>query len=285
MLVGAGVLAFLQCDYAEAEARLEASLALARDARLPRTAATALQYLGSIAREHGRYAEARERHDESGRLWEEVGDDAGVVRQANYAAFACWLEGDLSSAAELAHEALERFRTLGDREGTVWALLNLTAIATYGGDRTTARRRGREALEIARGIGFEEGVAWSLNLLGVTMAAAGRGERAARLLRASLRRHRELGDRWRMASVLEAIADLIAAGDAPRAAQLLGGAGRLREAIAAPPPPVERPALESTERAVREALGAAQFDRWRAAGRRLSISELAALATAGRAAR
>ena len=145
--------------------------------------------------------------------------------------------------------------------------------------------RLREALEIARGIGFEEGVAWSLNLLGMTMAAAGRGERAARLLRASLRRHRELGDRWRMASVLEAIADLIAPGDGPRAAQLLGGAERLREAIAAPPPPVERPALESTERAVREGIGAAQFDRLRAAGRRLSISELVALATPGRVAR
>jgi predicted ATPase/serine/threonine protein kinase len=282
-LVGAGVLAFLQCDYSEAAARLEASLAQARDARLSRTAARALQYLGSIARERGRYAEARERHDESGRLWEEVGDDTGVVRSANYSAFACWLEGDLARATELAAEALERFRAFGDREGTAWALLNLTAIAHYGGDLTAARRRGREALEIAHGIGFQEGIAWSLNLLGVTMAAAGRTERAARLLRASLRRHRELGDRWRMASVLEAMAGLMASSDAAHAAQILGGAERLREAITAPTPPVERPALDATERALREAIGDTQLQRLRAAGRRLSITELMSLAAGGAA--
>jgi predicted ATPase/serine/threonine protein kinase len=280
-LVGAGVLAFLQCDYGEASAKLEAGLAQARDTRLPRTAARALQYLGSIARERGRYAEARERHDESGRLWEEVGDDTGVVRSSNYSAFACWLEGDLAPASDLAHEALERFRVFRDQEGTAWALLNLAAIAHYGGDLMSARRRGREALEIAHGIGFQEGIAWSLNLLGVTMAAAGRTERAGRLLRASLRRHRELGDRWRMASVLEAIAGLVAASDAPRAARILGGAERLRETIAAPAPPVERLALEATERALDEAIGDARLQRLRAAGRRLSISELMALAFGG----
>ena len=64
-LLGSGGLALLQCDYAPAVRRLEAALRLYRELEDPRGIARALQVLGSVAREQGRYARAVELHAES----------------------------------------------------------------------------------------------------------------------------------------------------------------------------------------------------------------------------
>jgi non-specific serine/threonine protein kinase len=62
VLVSAGEVAFLQCDYATAVERLSAALELVNELGDERAAATALQRLGSIAREQARYDEARDLH-------------------------------------------------------------------------------------------------------------------------------------------------------------------------------------------------------------------------------
>ena len=58
-LLGSGRLALLQCDYGPAVRRLEAALRLYRDLAAPQGIASALQVLGSVAREQGRYARSR----------------------------------------------------------------------------------------------------------------------------------------------------------------------------------------------------------------------------------
>ena len=78
-LLGSGRLALLQCDYAPAVRRLEAALRLYRELGEARGIAGALQVLGSVAREQGRYARAVELHAESLAVAEAAGDRWAVA--------------------------------------------------------------------------------------------------------------------------------------------------------------------------------------------------------------
>jgi DNA-binding CsgD family transcriptional regulator len=85
---------------------------------------------------------------------------------------------------------------------------------------------------------------------------------------------RDLGDRWRAASVLEGLAEALGTeGRYERSARLLGAADALREAIGAPVPPCERAGRERTESSVRGRMGDAQFSRLRAEGRTMALEE------------
>ncbi|MBV9379928.1 MAG: tetratricopeptide repeat protein, partial [Streptosporangiaceae bacterium] len=64
-LLGSGRLALLQCDYGPAVRRLEAALRLYRELGDAAGIASALQVLGSVAREQGRYARSVQLHAES----------------------------------------------------------------------------------------------------------------------------------------------------------------------------------------------------------------------------
>ncbi len=94
VLTGAGVLAFLQCDYAVAAERLTKARAVYAEEGDQVGLATTLQRLGSIAREEGRYADARTLHEESLAIWEDLADPAGVAASQDYLAFTAWLAGE-----------------------------------------------------------------------------------------------------------------------------------------------------------------------------------------------
>ncbi len=237
-LTGAGALAFLQCDYDRAIEVLESSIALAKEHGDPMSLARALQFRGSIARERGDYEYAIDLHLLSRTLWSELEDRANVGRALNYVGFASWLKGDVQRTFELCEGTLQLFRDRRDTEGAAWSLLNLAAASLYAGDLDLAERRLEECLSWSRAGGFKEGVAWSLNLLGYVLRARGDAERATAILQDSLQLHWELGDRWRSASVLEALGGLRSD---PR---LLGAAASLRSRLGTPVPPVERAGVE-----------------------------------------
>ena len=280
-LLGAGVLAMLQCDYPQAEDLLAGARQLAEALGARPIVAAALQWSGSVARERGRYERALALHGASLELWRELGDERGVARSLNFLAFASWLNGDTVEAARLAEEAEPLFRTRDDHEGLVWSLLNRTAVACHTGDLPRARALGRETLAVAGAGQYREGEAWSLDLLGTVALREGRPERAEGLLRRSLELHRELGDRWRMASVLEGLAAVARAGVAlERAVRLDAAAARLREAIGTPVPPVEATDREEERAAVRLALGAERYEACEREGREMSTERAYAYAVA-----
>jgi len=230
---GAGALAFLQCDYERAIALLESSIDLARNGGDPVSLAQSLQFRGSIARERGDYEHAIDLHLLSRTIWSELEDRANVGRSLNYVGFASWLKGDFARTIELCEGTLHLFRERRDTEGAAWSLLNLAAAALYSGNVELAEQRLEECLSWSRAGGFQEGIAWSLNLLGYALRAKGEPGRAQTILQDSLRLHWELGDRWRSASVLEALGGL------RRDPCLLGAAAALRTRLGTPVPPVE----------------------------------------------
>lgn len=79
-LTGAGVLAFLQCEYGRAGELLEQSLSLYEELADRRGLAEVTEVLGGLAREQGNYERARTLHEESLALWRELGDELGTTR-------------------------------------------------------------------------------------------------------------------------------------------------------------------------------------------------------------
>ena len=204
-LLGSGRLALLQCDYGPAVRRLEAALRLYRERADPVGIASALQVLGSVAREQGRYARSLELHAESLSIAERAGDRQAVASARGYLGFVAWLQCDFGRAIAECTAALDQFRELGDVEGTAWSLLSLGTVARYQGDAGRAAALLGDSRSLAESIGFQEGVAWSLEQLGL-LAASQDDPAATALLNHSLEIHRALQDRWRTSSVLEDLA-------------------------------------------------------------------------------
>ncbi len=241
MLLNAGEVSFLQCDYPVAIGHLQRALELIGADGDRRAAAIALQRLGSIAREQARYDESRSFHQQSLAIWEALGDREGVASTQNYLAFVAWLTHDFERAETMGVAALAEFRRTGNLRDVAVTLVSLGASATYEGEHELAAGRLDEALRISRRLGFQEGVAWSLHELAILGRHRRRSAREQEMmLHDALIVHQQLGDRWRMASVLEEIAgSVLARDDPPLAVALLGSADALRQRIGAPIPPAE----------------------------------------------
>jgi predicted ATPase/DNA-binding SARP family transcriptional activator len=254
-LLGSGRLALLQCDYAPAVRRLEAALRLYRELNDAEGIASALQVLGSVAREQGRYERSMELHREGLAIAESAGDRWAVASAHNTLGFAAWLQGDFELATAECTTALTMSRELGYVEDIAWSLISLGAIARYQAAPERAAALLAESRSLAERIGFREGLAWSLEQQG--LLALDRGDPAAAdLLRRSLLIHRELQDRWRVTSALEDLAALaLTRGSAGTAARLLAAAQALRELIGTVIPPCESPRHHQTLTGARAALG------------------------------
>ena len=281
-LHGAGRLALLTCQYERAEQLLLRARAIARTTADLRAEASADQLLGSVARERGDYARARSYHRRSLHHFHELGDAVEAARARNYLVFAAWLGDPIGDPGpeEVAwwqHTTVDEARTLGDPEVVVWLLLNRGAILMHAQDA-----RAREVIEQAfsRSVKarFHEGIAWSLDALGKTSLARGELLQARAQLSASLRVHRRLGDRWRCASVLEALAGAAIASERPaRAVLYLGAADAIRAQIGAPVPACEQAQLDYTNARAQDALGDA-FHTGRERGRRTPLDQIIELA-------
>ena len=269
--LGAGALTFLQCEYDRARDLLQEALALYRVLEDDGGIASASQMLGSIARERGEYARAEALHEESLALFRKLGDEVGEAQSLNYLAYAAWLQGKYQRANELCEETLLRFRGLRDNEVIVWALISQGASALYSGDLHRARTLLERSRALSNEVGYREGVAWSLNQLGVLAYREGDYPWATNLLRESLEIHQFLGDRWRIGSVLEALAEVqFAQRRLGSAACLFGAARAVREAISVPVPLCERDDYERGISGARAQLGEAAFEAAFSEGRAMS---------------
>ncbi len=238
-LAGAALFAFLLSDYAQAQAYAERALTIqAQPAR-----AQTLRLLGSIAVERGDYERALDHLRAALATVTEPAAQADVLQKSG---FTQWLSGNVDRAYRLLMEALRRYQKMGDTENAASTRIHLAAVALYQGFLEQARELADDALVTFTKLDVKEGSAWALNLLGLVELRRERPADAILTLRASLELHVALGDRWRQASVLEALAAAQAAcGDLERAAESLDSATELRRAIGAPVPAIERPAYDN----------------------------------------
>jgi predicted ATPase/DNA-binding CsgD family transcriptional regulator len=262
LLTNAGEVAFLECDYGQAIDLLERGLLVAEELGDEGGAATILQRLGSIAREQGRYPQARELHERSLAIWVRFADAYGIAASQNYLGFVAWLEGDPAGAQALCERATQAFKRSGHLREASLALVNLGACALYLGDPELAAMRLEEALATSRKLGFQEGIAWSEHELAIVGRHRRRALRDnAALLADALLIHQQLGDRWRVASVLEEIAGALLMRQEPRqAVSTLAAAEALREQLGTPVPPAEAPERHAALTRLRGKLSLAAFE-------------------------
>jgi tetratricopeptide (TPR) repeat protein len=262
------MLAMLRCDYPAAAEHAEAARGACRATGDRRGEALVELILGSAERERANYAQSSAHLASAAAIFAEQGDEWGEAQTVQLRGFTAWISGDLDRADSRLRSGLHRCARLGDPEAVASALMNLGAVALYRGDIDRASSLLDAALHRYAALGFPEGVGWAHNLRGVVELRAGRTDRAGRYLTLSLAAHREVGDRWRMASVLEALAEVARLGGEPvRGARLLGAAARIRSEIGAPVPACERPDTSATERALRARLNVDDPDGFRAAHR------------------
>jgi predicted ATPase/DNA-binding SARP family transcriptional activator len=279
-LWASGRLAFLQCEYTAAVRRLTAALRAYKKLNDAKGTATTLQVLGSVAREQGRYQQSERRHREARELFEAAGDASGVATSVGLLGFVAWLQGDLGKAAALCNEALDGFAHQGDTEGTAWSLLSLGVVASYRGDLGLAEELFGRSQALSTQIGFREGAAWCSNQLGLVALRRGEPGLAGRLLYQSFEIHRELGDQWRLASVLEALAATSTlVGDGRRAALLIGAAQVVREKTGAPVPRCEIGDYEATLAKAKDLLGPEAFEKALEEGKAMKLDKLASRAS------
>ncbi|WP_283137510.1 BTAD domain-containing putative transcriptional regulator [Rhizohabitans arisaemae] len=253
-------LAVLECDYQEAEALAASALETYEAEHDDDGAARSLALLGEISRELGDDGRAIELGRRSLAVAERGGDEWAAGHALRSLGFASWLRGDFAGAALLSSKAARLFDRLGDSERLAWCRLDLGAVAFYTGDLGAASYHLGLALSAFLEMDFDEGIAWAENLLALVDLRLGRQDAALGRLATSLRLHHELGDRWRAAVVLGALARAVAVfGEGEFAAELLGAAEHIRQEIGTPVPSCERAAYEETRALIRGMVTASAY--------------------------
>jgi predicted ATPase/DNA-binding XRE family transcriptional regulator len=275
VVAGAGMLAFLQCEYDRAQERVEECRRIFDHLGDRAGLAWSEERLGSLHRERAEYDLAAAHHRASRDLYREVGDPAGEGRALSYLGFVEWLRGDLHAAQEFCDASLRMLAGTADQEGLAWALLSRGVVALHDGDVNGATSLLGQSLTLSRNLGYQEGIAWSHNQLGTLARRRGDLDSAYRELATSLEMQRVLGDLWRVASVSDELAAVVVAqGDAVLAARLLGAADGVRRRIGTPIPASERADHDRTEDEARHALGAATYAAERLAGGTTALEDL-----------
>jgi non-specific serine/threonine protein kinase len=212
-----------------------------------------------------------------------LGDRQGTARALGHLAMTTVRRGDLERAATLAEEGLALARAVDDPVSTGGCLGALALVARGQGDTDRARELLDEAVASLRRSWFRWGIAWALGHLAELAREQGDLAEALGHYGESAVLYHDVGGTWDAARAIAAAgAVAIDAGQFVAATRLFGAAGAWREAIGAPPNPVDLPAYERATVAARAALGEAAFAAAWTAGRTLSVeqtvAEVAALA-------
>ena len=164
----AGQMCCFMGRYAEAQALLEESLAIARETGDAHRIAAVLQPLGMAALGQGNRSAARRHFEEALVLARQEGDRREIAAALNNLAQFHRAEGALDTAEPLYEQVLTLAREIGDKETVAIALLNLAMVSIARGARghaqdallgalavaeeTGSKRVGQSVLEVSAGL-------------------------------------------------------------------------------------------------------------------------------------
>jgi non-specific serine/threonine protein kinase len=259
---------------------LERALALGTAAPVELQAA-AFVAAAWLAQEDADYAGARTCAEQALRTFEAIGDVAGAAQARHALGLALWDQGNPTAGGALLDEAAATFQGLGDALWTAMTLNNHAVGLIQGGEPERAAPMLEQALALFGGVEVEAATSILLGNLGTVALERGELTRAASLLGDSLALAAREGSRRASAEHLERLAAVVGLrGHGERAARLFGAAEALREVIAVPISPLDRPHYERYLAAARASTGEDAFAAAWAAGRELSLEQAVAEARA-----
>ncbi len=206
----AGVLAWFQGDYQQAEVLAEESLVLYRQIVDQRGIATSLYGLGRVALAKRDYALARTLAEEALTILRTIGDRWMISYVLESLARVAYFQGDYARARSLAEESLSIVRVTGDRWAIARVLFYLARIALGEGDHETARSLVEEGLLLSKEVGDKGGIATALYLSAHIALHFNDTAAATTLAEESLALSREIEDRPAITEAL-AISGMVAA--------------------------------------------------------------------------
>lgn len=184
------------------------------------------------------------------------------------------LRADVAEGRRLAREALAVSEGLADPSGRSNAMHLLGVGAQIAGDLLEARDWMTRRLALVRELGHESMVSSEAANLSMVERQLGNLDRAEELVREALEIAQRRGDDFMKPFALNGLAAISTdRGEFDRAATLIGAAEAMMEAQGAPWPPDERPHYERVVATLPAAMGSAEFDRARAAGRSLATDD------------
>jgi predicted ATPase/DNA-binding XRE family transcriptional regulator len=225
-----------------------------------RTKAYLLQVAGILAMAQGDHDRAVALHEESMRVYRELGHKKGVSASLRELGFVAYEQGDYERAVRLHGQSLALARGFGTTFGVAWSLRALGDAVRGQGDLRRARALLEESLALSRSKEHAWGIARTLASLGNVEYEAGEYARASRLYEESLKLGQRMGLNHSILVCLEGLSRVaVAQGKMERAARLCGVAAAVREDKGWPPPPAKRAEIDRTVAATREALGEEAF--------------------------
>jgi predicted ATPase/transcriptional regulator with XRE-family HTH domain len=245
----------------------------------PAPRANSLLGAGVMAYFQGRYDEAEACWNEAKHLFEALDDTRGVAYCYGNLGLLGDAAEDYPRAVACYETALGLFRQLGDQTHIGFMLHNLGLIAHFEGDQARAADLFEEALSIARQLGDRNSLAMNLGNLCLVKIAEGDYCHALTLQRESLAIGGLATNKAWLAKCLENFAVIAAATNQPeRAARCFGAANALRSDIGSSVPPNDRAFNDRYAAEARAQLGERTFAAVWADGAAMSPEEMIAYA-------
>jgi predicted ATPase/DNA-binding SARP family transcriptional activator len=271
-----GTLALSQGRFGDAQGRLEAALAVAREARELSVEAAALAALGLRAVRVDA-PDAAALCDAAVTAARRVGDPILVADALLVQAAACERASAWERADVLAGDALALYRVAGDPYGAATALAERGWYAMVHGRLEESEQRLGEALELRRRHGDDRRLVEPLIDHAWLMLARRRGEPARHGFLDCLTLARQVGDQFNVAEALAGLSTLAAVEARwADAARLAGASAALHERIGAPAWESVTAIHDGALRGARAALGGERYARHFAEGQRLSAEDAVA---------
>ena len=198
----AAKLAYRQGDYAQAQAWLEASAALARDLGDQRSLTRALNGLGNIAINRGDFVRASSMYTDAVRVARREGNITYVASVLNNLGSVAHEQGKYDDALAAYEESAGLLRAGGHSRNLAAVLVNLSEVVCEQGDYARAIALCRESLTLRQTLHDQWGVAFVKSKLAEVACADGRYADATRLCEESLVQLEREADRRGIADVL-----------------------------------------------------------------------------------
>jgi len=263
-----------QGDYVRAKEPLEESLALARELGDKRGIARSLHNSGMVYVLKGDYPAAKTSYEEGLAILKEIDDKRELAALTSSLGNVANYMGDYETARQYQEESVSIFRELGDKFGLFIALNNLGIVLEGQGDNAAAQRYYEESIATAYELGEKNLVAYALNGLAHVLYLEGKAAEANHKYRESLLVSQEIGEKRCIAYCLEGFAKIASRyGSAHQAAQLLGAAEALRQAIGAPLIQAERDELDQDVAVTRNSMGEESFKVTFTEGRNMTMEQ------------
>jgi tetratricopeptide (TPR) repeat protein len=190
--------------------------------------------------------------------------------------------GDLPAARNHINEATDLARKVGFKWASTFMDIGMGHITAVMGDLETSRAAFKRSVETAKLMGNKRGAYSSQSEFAHVLRRHGELDEPLATYRDLLPKWRDLGHRAAVAHELECIAFILIKKEEPeRAANLLGAAEALREAIDSQMTSTEQEEYRKEVSALRELLGETEFKKQWDTGRKMTMDEAIELALAG----